>query len=69
MTASAQQTTSIDQRLEKALLELGFKDGKLPALKPVVGNYVDHVQVGSLLFLSSAAGQRPDGQFARGRVP
>lgn len=64
-----QQSAAIDQRLEKALRELGFRDGKLPPLKPAVGNYVDHVQVGNMLYLSSAAGQRPDGQFARGRVP
>ena len=61
--------SAIDQRLEKALRELGFPDGKLPPLKPAFGTYVDTVQVGSLLFLSSAAPQRPDGQFVRGRVP
>jgi len=61
--------SAIDQRLEKALRELGFPDGKLPPLKPAFGNYVDTVQVGNLLFLSSAAPQRPDGQFVRGRVP
>jgi enamine deaminase RidA (YjgF/YER057c/UK114 family) len=63
------QSSAIDQRLEKALRELGFPDGKLPPLKPAFGNYVDTVQVGNLLFLSSAAPQRPDGQFVRGRVP
>jgi enamine deaminase RidA (YjgF/YER057c/UK114 family) len=66
---SPQATATIEQRLEQALRGLGFPDGKLPPLKPVVGNYVDHVQVGNMLYLSSAAGQRPDGQFARGRVP
>jgi enamine deaminase RidA (YjgF/YER057c/UK114 family) len=60
---------AIDQRLEKALRDLGFADGKLPALKPAFGNYVDSVQVGNLLFLSSAAPQKPDGQFFKGRVP
>ncbi len=68
-TTAYAQTAAIEQRLEKALREIGFQDGKLPVLKPAVGNYVDHIQVGNLLFLSSAAGQRPDGQFARGRVP
>jgi enamine deaminase RidA (YjgF/YER057c/UK114 family) len=63
------QSGAIDQRLEKALRELGFPDGKLPPLKPAFGSYVDAVQVGNLLFLSSAAPQRPDGQFVRGRVP
>lgn len=63
------QSAAIEQRLEKALREIGFADGKLPPLKPAVGNYVDTIQVGNLLFLSSAAPQRPDGQFAKGRVP
>ena len=67
-SASA-QTAAIEQRLEKALRDLGFADGKLPALKPAFGNYVDSVQVGNLLFLSSAAPQKPDGQFFKGRVP
>jgi len=68
VTASA-QTAAIEQRLEKALRDLGFADGKLPGLKPAFGNYVDSVQVGNLLFLSSAAPQKPDGQFFKGRVP
>lgn len=63
------QSSAIDQRLEKALRDLGFADGKMPALKPAFGNYVDSVQVGNLVFLSSAAPQRPDGQFVKGRVP
>lgn len=66
---AAAQASAIDQRLEKALRDLGFADGKLPALKPAFGNYVDSVQVGNLLFLSSAAPQKPDGQFFKGRVP
>jgi enamine deaminase RidA (YjgF/YER057c/UK114 family) len=61
--------SAVDQRLAKALRELGFPEGKLPPLKPAFGSYVDAVQVGNLLFLSSAAPQRPDGQFVRGRVP
>jgi enamine deaminase RidA (YjgF/YER057c/UK114 family) len=65
----AAQTAAIEQRLEKALRDLGFADGKLPALKPAFGNYVDSVRVGNLLFLSSAAPQKPDGQFFKGRVP
>lgn len=63
------QTAAIEERLEKALRGLGFADGKLPVLKPAFGSYVDAVQVGNLLFLSSAAPQRPDGQFVKGRVP
>ena len=53
----AAQTAAIEQRLEKALRDLGFADGKLPAMKPAFGNYVDAVRVGNLLFLSSAAPQ------------
>lgn len=73
-TASAQTSTgaptgTIESRLSAALVELGFADGKLPALKPAFGNYVDAVQVGNTLYLSSAAPQRPDGQFVKGRVP
>src|SRR5204862_6529012 len=65
----ANAQSAIDQRLEKALRDLGFADGKLPALKPAFGNYVDSVQVGNVLYLSSAAPQKPDGQFFTGRVP
>jgi enamine deaminase RidA (YjgF/YER057c/UK114 family) len=68
-TQAGAQTSAIEQRLEKALKDLGFADGRLPALKPAFGNYVDSVQVGNLVFLSSAAPQRPDGQFVKGRVP
>jgi enamine deaminase RidA (YjgF/YER057c/UK114 family) len=67
--AARAQPDGIEQRLQKALRELGFPDGKLPPLKPAFGNYVDAIQVGTLLFLSSAAPQRPDGQFVKGRVP
>lgn len=66
---SATAQSALDQRLEKALKNLGFADGKMPELKPAFGNYVDSVQVGNLVFLSSAAPQRPDGQFVKGRVP
>jgi enamine deaminase RidA (YjgF/YER057c/UK114 family) len=67
--ASGAPTGTIESRLSAALVELGFADGKLPALKPAFGNYVDAVQVGNTLYLSSAAPQRPDGQFVKGRVP
>lgn len=69
-TAQAQTPAgSLESRLSAALMELGFADGKLPALKPAFGNYVDAIQVGNTLHLSSAAPQRPDGQFVKGRVP
>lgn len=59
----------IEERLKAALLELEFPDGTLPALVPALGNYVDVVEVGKLLFLSSAAPQTPAGTFMKGRVP
>ena len=68
-TSTGAPTGTIESRLSAALVELGFADGKLPALKPAFGNYVDAVQVGNTLYLSSAAPQRPDGQFVKGRVP
>jgi enamine deaminase RidA (YjgF/YER057c/UK114 family) len=69
MPPTTQNSAAIEQRLEGQLRSLGFPDGKLPPIKPAFGNYVDSVQVGNMLYLSSAAGQRPDGQFVRGRVP
>ncbi len=59
----------IDSRLKAALLQLGFPNGQLPVLVPALGNYVDVVQVGKLLYLSSAAPQTPAGTFMKGRVP
>lgn len=69
MQPATQDSAAIEARLATELRALGFADGRLPPLKPVFGNYVDALQVGNMLYLSSAAGQRPDGQFARGRVP
>lgn len=60
---------NIDARLKEEVIALGFKDGELPQLKPAFGNYVDAVQVGNMLYLSSAAPQAPDGTFVKGRVP
>jgi len=64
-----QPTGTVESRLKTELLALGFTDGQLPVLKPAFGNYVDAVKVGDMLYLSSAAPQRPDGQFVKGRVP
>lgn len=66
---AAQPASTIESRLKTELLALGFADGQLPVLKPAFGNYVDAVKVGNMLYLSSAAPQRPDGQFVKGRVP
>jgi len=70
-SAMAQKLVSetVEERLKPELLALGFVNGQLPELKPAFGNYADAVQVGNMLFLSSAAPQRPDGQFVKGRVP
>lgn len=70
-SALAQQPTveTVEARLKPELQALGFANGQLPELKPAFGNYVDAVQVGNMLYLSSAAPQRPDGQFVKGRVP
>ena len=70
-SAPAQQSTAetVEARLKPELQALGFANGQLPELKPAFGNYVDGVQVGNMLYLSSAAPQRPDGQFVKGRVP
>ena len=70
-SALAQQSApdTVEARLKPELEALGFLNGQLPELKPAFGNYVDGVQVGNMLFLSSAAPQRPDGQFVKGRVP
>ena len=59
----------VEDRLKPVLEKLGYVDGKLPVPKPAFGNYVDAVQVGNLLFLSSAGPQMPSGDFMKGRVP
>ena len=59
----------VEGRLKPILERLGYADGTLPVPKPAMGNYVDAVQVGKLLFLSSAGPQTPAGEFMKGRVP
>lgn len=59
----------VNSRLKTELLALGFANGDLPTLTPAFGNYVDVVEVGTLLYLSSAAPQAPSGSFVKGRVP
>lgn len=69
-SAQSAQSAAIEARLEKALRELGFADGKLPVLKPVFGaGYVHSTRVGNMLYLTTGAPQRPDGTFVKGRVP
>ena len=58
-----------EQRLKMELLGLGYPDGKLPELNAPFANYVDGVQVGKLLFLSSTAPATPGGIFMKGRLP
>ena len=68
--AQSAESAAIEQRLEKALRDLGFPDGKLPVLKPVFGaGYVHSTRVGNMLYLTTGAPQKPDGTFVKGRVP
>jgi enamine deaminase RidA (YjgF/YER057c/UK114 family) len=59
----------VEDRLKPALEKLGYADGKLPVPKPAMGNYVDAIPVGKILYLSSAGPQTPAGEFVKGRVP
>ena len=65
-TASAGE---VETRLQPILEKLGYTGGKLPEPKPAMGNYVDTIQVGQILYLSSAGPQLPNGDFVKGRVP
>lgn len=58
-----------EDRLKPVLEKLGYADGKLPVPKPAMGNYVDAIQVGKILYLSSGGPQTPSGDFVKGRVP
>ncbi len=59
----------VEDRLKPILDKLGYPEGKLPVPKPVMGNYIDAVQVDKILYLSSAGPQTPAGEFVKGRVP
>src|SRR4051794_12167435 len=59
----------VEDRLKPLLDKLGYADGKLPVPKPAMGNYLDAVQVGKILYLSSGGPQTPSGEFVKGRVP
>lgn len=61
----------IEENLKVELLALGFPNGELPLLLPPPGAFVDVVQTGKLLILSSAAPQTPPPSpgFLKGRVP
>lgn len=50
---------------EARLAALGLE---LPPTRPPVGNYVDGVRTGSLLFLAGHGPVRPDGTMVQGRV-
>lgn len=66
---TAASAGEVEDRLKPVLEKLGYAGGKLPEPKPAFGNYADAVQVGNLLFLSSAGPQTPSGDFMKGRVP
>lgn len=69
VAASAARAGEVDDRLRPVLEKLGYAGGRLPEPKPAMGNYVDAVQVGKILYLSSAGPQLPSGDFVKGRVP
>ena len=68
LATQAEQDT-LQTRLQTQLVALGFADGKLPKLAPPFGHYVDAVQTGNLLHLTSTAPMSADGQWIKGRVP
>src|SRR5205823_1621600 len=68
LPAAAQQDT-LQSRLQRELVALGFADGKLPKLAPPFGQYTDAVQTGNLLHMTSTAPMSADGKWIKGRVP
>lgn len=66
---AAANAGEVEDRLKPILEKLGYAEGKLPVPKPAMGSYVDAIQVGKILYLSSAGPQTPAGEFVKGRVP
>ncbi len=60
---------SIEDRLATELVALGFEGGTLPPLPEPFGTYEPFVVVDKHIYLTSAAAQRPDGEWVRGIVP
>ena len=66
--AGAASADSVDTRLAAELLRLGFEGGKLPPLPKAFGTYEPYVVVDKKIYLTSAASQRPNGEWIRGIV-
>jgi enamine deaminase RidA (YjgF/YER057c/UK114 family) len=60
---------SIDARMARELIELGYKDGKFPPLPKPFGSYEDYVVIDKVIYLTSSAGLTSDGEWIRGIVP
>ena len=69
LSSPAWSQDSIDSRMAKELLELGYKDGKFPPLSKPFGSYEDFVVIDNIVYLTSSAGLTPDGEWIRGIVP
>ncbi len=64
----AQGSGTLEERLAKELVRLGFEDGELPPLSKVFGPYQPYVVVDKDIYLTSTAAQRPDGTWITGLV-
>lgn len=64
----AQAADTLEDRLSKELVRLGFKDGMLPPLSKAFGPYEPYVVVDKDIYLTSSAPQRPDGTWIKGLV-
>lgn len=64
----AETSDTLEDRLAKELVRLGFEDGKLPPLSKVFGPYQPYLVVDKDIYLTSTAAQRPDGSWMVGLV-
>lgn len=64
----AQTSGTLEDRLAKELVRLGFEDGNLPTLSKAFGPYEPYVVVDKDIYLTSSAPQRPDGTWIKGLV-
>ncbi|MBT5074814.1 MAG: RidA family protein [Kordiimonadaceae bacterium] len=64
----AQAADTLEDRLAKELVRLGFEDGKLPPLSKAFGPYQGYIVVDKDIYLTSTAAQRPDGTWMVGLV-
>ncbi|MBT6032983.1 MAG: RidA family protein [Kordiimonadaceae bacterium] len=66
--STVQAADTLEDRLAKELVRLGFEDGKMPPLSKVFGPYQPFVVVDKDIYLTSTAAQRPDGTWMTGLV-